>query len=100
MVKSISGTHEFKFDEETLYQMARRQDSLCLFLLGQTLNGDSVIRIEPTADSWCGRVEAEQKKMVRLAEDLNTRFMWGAAFVVAAGAVIKLVMEIWGHFGK
>lgn len=92
------------FDEETIYAMARRQDSLCQFLLGQTLNGDSVIRIDPTHDSWCGRVSEDirqiklcEQQTEKLVEGLIRRFWWGAGFVVAMGVITKLIFELWPH---
>lgn len=95
-----SGSHEFHLSEETIYAMARRQDALCLFLLGRTIDGESIISVEPTSDSWCGRIATEVKQINDIAVSLKERFAWGAAAIVGAGAVINLTIVIWQHYSK
>ena len=41
---------------ERMDDLHRRQDAMCMFFYGSTLNGGN-ITIEPTPDSWCGRMQ-------------------------------------------
>ncbi|MGA2610746.1 MAG: hypothetical protein ABSH01_25145 [Terriglobia bacterium] len=86
--------------EAELHAINRRQDVLCMFLLGRTLDGDSAMIIQPTPDSWCGRIAIEVKQINDIACGLKERFAWGAAAIVGAGAVINLTIVIWEHYAK
>ena len=95
-----SDTHDVVREDEVLRALSRRQDALCLFLIGRTLNGESAMMIDPTHDSWCGRIAEEVKQISNIAVGLKERFAWGAAAIVGAGAVINLTIVIWQHYSK
>ena len=87
MIKTESGRWKIAEDDlrtliDTVYAIGRRQDVLCMWLAGQTLNGESAIKIDPTPDSWCGRITAELYDIKKVALALEKRLIWGAAFVV------------------
>ena len=73
---------------------------MCLKLFGKTLNGESVIEIEPTPDSWCGRIATELAEIKLVTNGLQIRFVWGTAAIVGAGAVINVAIMIWEHYAR
>lgn len=95
----MSGFHDI--DHKTLQAMARRQDAMCLKLFGKTLNGDSIIEIEPTPDSWCGRISKEVEDTKKLVKGLSNRMIWATGAIMGAGFILnKLAPTLWRLIDK
>ena len=73
---------------------------MCQYLFGQTIDGEGVVKIEPTVDSWCGRIAADQKEITRLSKGLANRLNWAIAFVLGAVAFVKFAAPIWMYLNK
>ena len=98
MNRPSSGDH--RACDPELYALGRRQDAFCVFFIGKTLNGEGPMEIEPTLNSWCGRMAADQAEIKKLTVGLRDRLNWGIASVVGAIAIIKFAVPIWEHFTK
>ena len=85
---------------DEIYAMRRGLDATTLHLFGHTFNGSDKLEVNVTPDSWCGRITATVDKTYALAQGLEKRFIWGAATVVGAGAVINIAFGIWEHFAR
>lgn len=70
---------------DEIYKVSRRQDAMCTFLFGKTLNGEGAMNLEPTRDSWCGQIKAQVDKI----PGLEKRMLYGTGFIVGAGFVIN-----------
>src|SRR5271166_284336 len=75
-------------------KIKRRVDFKSTWLFGHTLNGEGPMSINPTHDSWCGRVTIGIEKIGRLEAKMN----WQTAVIVGAGAVINIAIMIWNHY--
>jgi len=106
--KQPSGPHDFGHsDNEQLYAMGRRQDMMCQFLFGSTIDGEGIVRIDPTVDSWCGRIAGNQKKVLekldetgRKFDGLERRFLLGTGWIIGVGVMINVVTIIWNHYAR
>ena len=105
MVRTESGHFKAAEDElrgllDHIHSVDRRQDALCMFLIGQTLNGDSIISINPSQESWCGRVKKDLEEIKKVALGLEKRFIWGAAFVIGIFSAIQFGIGLYDKFHK
>lgn len=106
--RTPSDSHDFTHvDKEQLYALGRRQDLMCQFLFGTTINGEGVVRIDPTTDSWCGRISSNQQTVLKRLDEMNRkfdglekRFLLGTGWVIGAGVMINVVTVIWNHYAR
>ena len=72
-----------------IYNISRRQDAMCVFLFGKTLNGGGPMNVEPTEQSWCGQIKAQVDKI----PGLEKRIIYGTGFIVGMGFVLNWLMK-------
>ena len=76
---------------ELAAHLARRQDLMCLFFFGSTMNGrgEMPIKIDPTPESWCGQVKNQVDKI----PGLQSRFIYGTGVICGVVTVLHFLWK-------